>query len=771
MARLPVVGGDSGNWGTILNDFLEVSLNQDGTIQPGAVVQAGGVTSVNTVTPNASGNVTLTAASVGALSSTASAGGDLAGSYPNPTVAKVNGVSVSGTSSAGQVLTAGSSSAASWASIQASQLPSSVSSASTAYAAGNVLESPASIDICRAYGVAPGDDVTTAIQDALNALATAGTGGEVVISIPGTYTIDGSLQSATVLGYTYNGQILIPAVSPSDTTSLALTIRGMVPPMGGGEGRPSGGGVTLVSNATAGWVFDCIPANQAFSAPNPWTNVMLTFENLILELSSNPQCGAVNALCCLQLRGRDFYVQTSFDGEQTLTGTNEAVVIPGWESEGMNVFDRCEFRNVPIAFRFGEHMLLNWVGVYYANVVFNCPTTNTGHGLFLNELDIGNCKVIFNATEDLSDNPVKVYGTLDYEGPVVPMTAFVSQPNPTNDNGSFVGSLKVHSVTGGGFPLALGSAGIANLLGRLEIVNVGGFRDQSWKTIHPQDTFARTYSPMTTGAPGLSNPSFHPWSLFQGTFKVTSGTGLTSTYSGNAIALIPAKENGVSRLVEATFVLPSSGYNCALVSSFCHEGTNSGNWIGAHISGSGSVALVTGAYAAVTVLATASGVVSGGGTHTIGVEVINGALGIPAWVALYVDGAKELTWGLSAAQQSALTFQTGNGSPPFTPGGFASVMDGLVFYSDQVTAVTWFTAQDAVPPLPSVTSGTVSLVAGTVTVANSEITSNSILRLNRQTAGGTLGELSASLTAGTSFTIQSASSTETSAIYYEIVSY
>src|SRR5579864_7501911 len=33
MARLPSVGGDDGNWGTILNQFLSVSHNADGTLQ------------------------------------------------------------------------------------------------------------------------------------------------------------------------------------------------------------------------------------------------------------------------------------------------------------------------------------------------------------------------------------------------------------------------------------------------------------------------------------------------------------------------------------------------------------------------------------------------------------------------------------------------------------------------------------------------------------------------------------------------------------------
>ena len=33
MARLPTPGGDPGNWGTVLNDFLSVALNADGTLK------------------------------------------------------------------------------------------------------------------------------------------------------------------------------------------------------------------------------------------------------------------------------------------------------------------------------------------------------------------------------------------------------------------------------------------------------------------------------------------------------------------------------------------------------------------------------------------------------------------------------------------------------------------------------------------------------------------------------------------------------------------
>ena len=37
MSRLPSVGGDNNDWGNVLNDFLSVSLDTDGTIKASAV--------------------------------------------------------------------------------------------------------------------------------------------------------------------------------------------------------------------------------------------------------------------------------------------------------------------------------------------------------------------------------------------------------------------------------------------------------------------------------------------------------------------------------------------------------------------------------------------------------------------------------------------------------------------------------------------------------------------------------------------------------------
>jgi hypothetical protein len=66
-------------------------------------------------------------------------------------------------------------------------------------------------------------------------------------------------------------------------------------------------------------------------------------------------------------------------------------------------------------------------------------------------------------------------------------------------------------------------------------------------------------------------------------------------------------------------------------------------------------------------------------------------------------------------------------------------------------------------------SGTAVLVAGTVTVAHTEVTASSRIAIWRQVAGGTLGHLSVGvITAGTSFVINSSDVADTSTVGYLI---
>lgn len=71
----------------------------------------------------------------------------------------------------------------------------------------------------------------------------------------------------------------------------------------------------------------------------------------------------------------------------------------------------------------------------------------------------------------------------------------------------------------------------------------------------------------------------------------------------------------------------------------------------------------------------------------------------------------------------------------------------------------------------AIASGTATLVAGAVTVANTSITTSSIIRVHNISQAGTVGALSVSLTAGTSFTVHSTSGADTSKVFWEVVSY
>jgi hypothetical protein len=160
--RLPIPGADQGNWGDILNAFLEVSLHNNGTDATNGTLNANtvgtsqlqnnSVTNTQLDVPTqttlaaVAGKYTkpgpgipssdltsavqtnLTSAST-SIQPTTTLGGDLSGNLPNPTVAKVNGITLPASApSSGQVLQATSSSATNWATVSSTTVGDATSS-------------------------------------------------------------------------------------------------------------------------------------------------------------------------------------------------------------------------------------------------------------------------------------------------------------------------------------------------------------------------------------------------------------------------------------------------------------------------------------------------------------------------------------------------------------------------------------------------------------------------------------------------------------------
>jgi hypothetical protein len=66
-------------------------------------------------------------------------------------------------------------------------------------------------------------------------------------------------------------------------------------------------------------------------------------------------------------------------------------------------------------------------------------------------------------------------------------------------------------------------------------------------------------------------------------------------------------------------------------------------------------------------------------------------------------------------------------------------------------------------------TGTATLIAGTVTINNPIVATNSIIIVSRKTSGGTLGYLYISSQSNGSFTITSSSNSDTSTVNYLII--
>ena len=182
MSRLPIVGGDNDNWGTLLNDYLQQSLASDGTLVTTATNSYTGTTNTNLANSTRPGLVQLT--------------GDLSVPVTAPKVVGLQGNTVSSTSPEdGQVLT-WSNTNSSWGPVtpgSGSGITRSVTTVSTATSAG----SNANTDYVYLASGSTSITLPTAVSNANRYTVTNVGTDTITVATTSSQTINGS-SSATL---------------------------------------------------------------------------------------------------------------------------------------------------------------------------------------------------------------------------------------------------------------------------------------------------------------------------------------------------------------------------------------------------------------------------------------------------------------------------------------------------------------------------------------------------------------------------------------------
>lgn len=145
--------------------------------------------------------------------------------------------------------------------------------------------------------------------------------------------------------------------------------------------------------------------------------------------------------------------------------------------------------------------------------------------------------------------------------------------------------------------------------------------------------------------------------------------------------------------------------------------------------------------------------------------VNNTAIGISSGVGITTGNSNTIlgpATGLAAGLSNNIILADGAGNQRLTIGstGVVSIPIALTLAAGAPLSMASGANQRA---------GNAVLVAGTVTVANTTVSATIVVILTRKTAGGTLGNLTYTVVAGVSFTINSDSATDTSTVSYMLL--
>lgn len=146
----------------------------------------------------------------------------------------------------------------------------------------------------------------------------------------------------------------------------------------------------------------------------------------------------------------------------------------------------------------------------------------------------------------------------------------------------------------------------------------------------------------------------------------------------------------------------------------------------------------------------------------------------PSTDYVYQEGPDRFEWKATGEANARLRIDPATGRLRFGPGGSTSIggtpyLEYDLFGTAAQYVALQFGAFSFLSSGGAPACGSAVLVAGTVTVSTTQVHTNSIVLLTRKTAGGTLGNLTYTITTETSFTITSDNAGDTSTVDWVIV--
>lgn len=157
------------------------------------------------------------------------------------------------------------------------------------------------------FGADPtgGSDSTSAIQDAIDAAATAGGGVLMPATQDAIYLLSGAMQDTSHA----NAQLLMPVVGYVSQKPIPIIFAGWIPPAPvvsviGSEPLPTTGlRFKSTSSASTGNVFGC-------SNSGSFSNILVAFYRVTVELPANPQISAINMNLAACMKWDDLLIHT-----------------------------------------------------------------------------------------------------------------------------------------------------------------------------------------------------------------------------------------------------------------------------------------------------------------------------------------------------------------------------------------------------------------------------------------------------------------------------